>query len=112
VTHCVGDVVDHDGGLRAAVVHGRQAVVALLTRRVPDLKLDRRVVQAHGLREEGGYAARQRERDGERRRRRRRRRVSERLKRAPIIPPGASAMSDSTLFHNLPLMTSHKSNGS
>lgn len=52
-TRLVGDVVDHDGGLRSSVVHGRQAVVALLTRSVPDLKLDRRVIQAHRLGEEG-----------------------------------------------------------
>lgn len=52
-TRLVGDVVDHDGGLRSSVVHGRQAVVSLLTRRVPDLKLDRRVIQAHRLGEEG-----------------------------------------------------------
>lgn len=50
----VGYVVDHNGRLGAPVVHGCQAVVALLARRVPDLKLDRRVVQAHSLRQEGG----------------------------------------------------------
>ena len=35
----VGDIVDHDGGLGAAVVHRGEAVVALLARRVPDLEL-------------------------------------------------------------------------
>ncbi|TNN35042.1 EF-hand domain-containing family member B [Liparis tanakae] len=53
-THLICDVVHHDGRLGASVVHGRQAVVALLTGRVPDLKLDRRVVQTHRLSQEGG----------------------------------------------------------
>ena len=45
----VGDIVDHDGGLGAPVVHGRQGVISLLARRVPDLELDCRVVQADCL---------------------------------------------------------------
>ena len=35
----VGDIIDDDGGLRSPVVHGGEAVVPLLARRVPDLKL-------------------------------------------------------------------------
>ena len=45
----VGDIVDHDGGLGPPVVHGRQGVISLLARRVPDLELDCRVVQTDGL---------------------------------------------------------------
>jgi len=52
-TYRVGDVIDHDGRLSASVVHWSQAVVALLTRRVPDLKLHSGVVQTDGLSEEG-----------------------------------------------------------
>lgn len=52
-TYCVGDVVDHDGCLGAPVVHGGQAVIALLAGRVPDLKLYRGVIQTDGLSEEG-----------------------------------------------------------
>lgn len=53
-TYCVGNVVDHDGRLSASVVHWSQAVVALLTCCVPDLKLHSGVVQADSLSEEGG----------------------------------------------------------
>lgn len=49
-THCVGDVVDNDGGLGTSVVHGGQAVIPLLPRRVPYLKLDRCVIQTDRLR--------------------------------------------------------------
>lgn len=35
----LGDVEDHNGGLCTSVVHGSQAVVSLLSCRVPDLKL-------------------------------------------------------------------------
>lgn len=48
----MGDVIDDDGGGGATVVHGRQRVVPLLTRSVPDLKLD--VLLRDGLGEEGG----------------------------------------------------------
>ena len=51
-THLALNVVDDDGGLGSSVVHGRQAVVALLTRGVPDLKLHRRLVQAYRLSQE------------------------------------------------------------
>lgn len=53
-THCVGNVVDHDGRLCSSVIHRSQAVVALLTCRVPDLKLHCGVVQTDRLSEEGG----------------------------------------------------------
>lgn len=55
VTHCVGDVKHHDGSLGSPVVHGCKAVIPLLPRSVPDLKLDCRVVQTYRLREEGGW---------------------------------------------------------
>lgn len=42
--YLVCDVVDHDGGLRPSVIHGRQTVVALLAGGVPDFKLHRCVV--------------------------------------------------------------------
>ena len=58
-THFVGDVVDDDGGLCSAVVHGRQAVVALLACCVPDLKLDRCVVQTNRLGQEGSWEQQQ-----------------------------------------------------
>ena len=51
----VGDVVDHDGGLRSTVIHGRQAVVTLLARRVPDLKLHGGVIQTDGLGQERSW---------------------------------------------------------
>ena len=53
LTHCIGDVIDHDGSLGAPVVHGGEAVVALLSCGVPDLKLHCCVVQAYRLCEEG-----------------------------------------------------------
>lgn len=53
LTHLVCYVVHHDGCLGTSVVHGGQTVVALLAGRVPDFKLDRRVVQAHRLSQEG-----------------------------------------------------------
>mmetsp|Transcript_49940 Transcript_49940/g.114502 ORF Transcript_49940/g.114502 Transcript_49940/m.114502 type:complete len:203 (+) Transcript_49940:321-929(+) len=49
----VGDVVHHDGGGRAAVVHRRKRVVPLLPGRVPDLKFDGGVGERHRLRQEG-----------------------------------------------------------
>lgn len=52
-TDLVGDVVDYDRRLRATVVHRRQAVVPLLAGSVPDLKLDRGVLQADCLSQEG-----------------------------------------------------------
>lgn len=53
VTHSVGDVVDHDGGLSSSVVHRRQAVVAFLSSSVPDLELHCCIVQTYRLCEEG-----------------------------------------------------------
>ena len=48
------DVVDDDSAVCVAVVHGGEGLVALLASRVPDLKLDRRVVvEGNGLGEEG-----------------------------------------------------------
>lgn len=38
-TYRFSDVKDDDGRLSSTVVHGRQAVVSLLSRGVPDLKL-------------------------------------------------------------------------
>lgn len=52
-TYRVGDVVNHNGRLSASVVHWSQAVVALLTRCVPDLELHCGVIQTDGLSEEG-----------------------------------------------------------
>lgn len=49
------DVVDDDGAVGVAVVHGRERLVPLLACRVPDLELDGRVlVEGERLREEGG----------------------------------------------------------
>ena len=50
----IRNVVNDDGGLGAPIVHGRERVVALLARRVPDLELDGGVVDLDCLREEGG----------------------------------------------------------
>lgn len=51
----MGDIVDDDGAVGVAVVHGSQRLVSLLTCRVPDLKLDRGcVIEGDGLGEEGG----------------------------------------------------------
>lgn len=61
-TYCVGDVVDHDGRLGTPVVHGSQAVVALLAGCVPDLKLYRGVIQTDGLSEEGSWEKQQQQR--------------------------------------------------
>jgi hypothetical protein len=58
-TDRVRDVVDNYGSRSAPVIHGSQAVVPLLPRRVPYLELDRLVVHRQGLREEsradGGF---------------------------------------------------------
>lgn len=48
----LGDVKDDNGSLGAAVVHRGQAVVSLLSRRVPDLKLHRGLVETHRLSQE------------------------------------------------------------
>ena len=49
------DVVDDDGAVGVAVVHGREGLVALLASRVPDLKLDcGGLVEGDGLGEECG----------------------------------------------------------
>lgn len=54
-TYGLCDVVDDDGAIGVAVVHGRERLVALLAGRVPDLELDRRVlIEGDGLRQEGG----------------------------------------------------------
>mmetsp|Transcript_90209 Transcript_90209/g.234833 ORF Transcript_90209/g.234833 Transcript_90209/m.234833 type:complete len:283 (-) Transcript_90209:111-959(-) len=54
-----GDVEHHDGDGRAPHVHGRDGLVSLLARRVPNLKLHHRVRGAvHHLRHEGGADAR------------------------------------------------------
>lgn len=41
VTYLTCDVIDDHRGRCPAVVHGRQAVIPLLARRVPDIKLNR-----------------------------------------------------------------------
>lgn len=53
LTNLICNIIDHDGCLCTSVVHGSQTVVALLTGRVPDLKLDCCVVQAYRLSQEG-----------------------------------------------------------
>ena len=54
-TYSLCDVVDDDGAVCVAVVHGGQRLVALLAGRVPDFKLDGCVlVEGDGLGEEGG----------------------------------------------------------
>jgi hypothetical protein len=54
-THGLCDVVDDDGAVGVAVVHGRQRLVALLAGRVPYLELDCcGLVEGDGLGEEGG----------------------------------------------------------
>jgi hypothetical protein len=54
-TYSLCNVVDYDSTVGISVVHGRERLIALLTSRVPDLKLDRRVlVEGNGLGEEGG----------------------------------------------------------
>jgi len=55
IFHCtnrIGDVVDNYGSRSAAVIHGSQAVVPLLPRRVPYLELHRLIVNRQSLREE------------------------------------------------------------
>lgn len=54
-TYSLRDVVDDDGAVCIAVVHGGQRFVAFLAGCVPDLELDRRVlVEGDGLGKEGG----------------------------------------------------------
>jgi hypothetical protein len=48
-----GDVEHNDGRSSAAVVHGGEAVVALLAGGVPDVELHGGCVQSQHLREEG-----------------------------------------------------------
>ena len=55
LTYCVGDIIDHDGGLGPPVVHGCQAVIPFLSCSVPDLKLDCCVIQTYCLCEEGSW---------------------------------------------------------
>lgn len=51
----LGDVVDDDGAVGVAVVHGRQRFVAFLSRRVPDFEFyGGGFVEGDGLGEEGG----------------------------------------------------------
>lgn len=47
------EVVDHERGLRVAVVHGRQRGEAFLARRVPDLELDGARRQGDFFRQKG-----------------------------------------------------------
>lgn len=54
-TYGVGDVVDHNGSLGSPVVHGCQAVIPFLSSSVPDLKLDRCVIQTYCLCEERSW---------------------------------------------------------
>lgn len=55
VTYWVGDIINHNGRLCSSVVHWRQAVIPLLSGCVPDLKLDRCVIQTYRLCEEGRW---------------------------------------------------------
>jgi hypothetical protein len=49
------DIIDDDGAVCVAVVHGGERLVALLAGRVPDLELDGCVlIEGDGLGEEGG----------------------------------------------------------
>ena len=50
--HPVSDVVHDNRSCGAAVVHGRETMVALLAGRVPDLELDCRLIERNRLREE------------------------------------------------------------
>lgn len=51
----MGDVVDYDGAICVAVVHGRQRLVSLLASGIPNLELDGRgLIEGDGLGEEGG----------------------------------------------------------
>ena len=51
----MSDVVNYDGAVGVAVVHGSQGLVALLTCGIPDLKLDGgRVIEGDCLGEESG----------------------------------------------------------
>lgn len=54
-TYSLCDVVDDYSAVRISVVHGRERFVPLLPGRVPDLKLDCRIlIEGDGLCEEGG----------------------------------------------------------
>jgi hypothetical protein len=54
-TYRLGDVVDHYSAVGIAVVHGRERLVTLLARCVPDLELDGcGFIEGDRLREEGG----------------------------------------------------------
>ena len=50
----VGHVVHHDGGRSPSVVHGSERSVPLLTSRIPNLKLDGRIVDCDRLSQKGG----------------------------------------------------------
>lgn len=53
--YCLSDVVDYDGAVGIAVVHGGQRLVALLTSGIPNLELDGgRVIEGDCLSEESG----------------------------------------------------------
>lgn len=55
MTYSLRDVVDHHRAVGIPVVHGRQGLVPLLARRIPNLKFDCGVlVEGDGLCEEGG----------------------------------------------------------
>ena len=55
MTYSLRNVVDHYRAVGIPVVHGRQRLVSLLARRIPDLKLDCGVlIEGDGLCKEGG----------------------------------------------------------
>lgn len=55
MTYRLGNVVDDNGTVGVAIVHGSERFVSLLTSCVPDLEFDRRVfVEGNCLREKGG----------------------------------------------------------
>lgn len=51
------DIVDDEGGLSVAVVHGRKRGETLLAGGIPDLELDGPVREVAFLGEEGSYAS-------------------------------------------------------
>ena len=49
VTYLICDVVDYNGCLSSPIIHGCQTVIPLLSRRIPDFKLNRCVIQTYCL---------------------------------------------------------------
>lgn len=54
-TYSLGDIIDNNGAVGVAIVHGGQRFISLLASGVPDFEFDRGVlVERYGLRQEGG----------------------------------------------------------